>query len=66
MLTLDERDDLVCRQGEVWRALAALRSEVFCSGDEAPLILEDGLNRELDGIGDVLAENDRWELGGEG
>lgn len=53
-------------QDEVCQDLEALRSDVVSPGDEAPLILEDGLNRELDKIGEVLAENDRWELGGEG
>ena len=66
MLTLDRRDHLLRRQGEVWQELEALHSGEFCPGDESPLILEDGLHRELDGIGNTLAEDDRWELGGEG
>jgi hypothetical protein len=66
MLTLDEQDHLLRRQGEVCRELEALHSGEFCPGDEAPLILEDGLNRELDGIEDALAEDGGWELGGEG
>ena len=65
-MTLDERDHLVRRQGEVRRELEALRAGEFCPGDESPLILEDGLNRELDGIEDTLAEDRRWKLGGEG
>jgi hypothetical protein len=63
MLTLDERDHLLRRQGEVCRELEALRAEEFCPGDEAPLILEDGLNRELDEIEDALAEDGRCEPG---
>jgi hypothetical protein len=66
MLTLDQRDHLLRRQGEVCQELEALHSDEFCPGDEAPLILEDGLNVELDGIGEALAEDGRWELGGEG
>ena len=66
MLTLNERDHLVRRQGEVYRDLKAVRSDEFSPGDEAPMILEDGLNRELDAIVDALAEDGQWELGGEG
>ena len=66
MLTLDQRDHLLRRQGEVRQELEALRSEEFCPGDEAPLILEADLNRKLDEIGEALAEDGRWELGGEG
>lgn len=66
MLTLDERDHLLRRQCEVGRELEALRADEFCPGDESPLILEDGLNRELDRIEDALAEDRRWKLGGEG
>jgi len=66
MLTLDERDHLLRRHVDVCRELEALRAVEFCPGDESPLILEDGLNRELDRIEDALAEDRRWELGGEG
>ena len=66
MLTLDERDHLLRRQGEVCRELEALRANEFCPGDESPLILEDGLNRELDRIDNTLAEDCRWNPGGEG
>ena len=66
MLTLDKRDHLLRRQGEVCRELEVLHTGEFCPGDEAPLILEDGLNRELDGIEDALAEDRQRELGGEG
>lgn len=66
VLTLDERDHLLRRQGEVCRELEALHSDEFCSGDEAPLILEDGLNREMDGIEDTLIEDRQWTLRGEG
>ena len=66
MLTLDERDHLLRRQGEVSRELEALRADEFCPGDESPLILEDGLDKELDIIEGALAENPRRELGGEG
>jgi hypothetical protein len=66
MLTLDERDHLLRHQGNVRRELEALRCVEFCPGDESPLILEDGLNRELDRIEDALAEDRRSELEGEG
>jgi hypothetical protein len=46
--------------------LDALRADEFCAGDESPLILEDGLNRELDRIEDALAEDRRWKLGDDG
>jgi hypothetical protein len=65
-VTLDERDHLVRRQGEVCRELGALRAGEFCPGDESPLILEDGLNRELDRIEHALAEDRRWEPGDKG
>jgi hypothetical protein len=66
MLTLDERDHLLRRHVYVCRELEALRAVEFCPGDESPLILEDGLNRELDRIEDALAEDCRSKLGGEG
>jgi hypothetical protein len=65
-VTLDERGHLVRRQGEVCRELEALRAGEFCPGDESPLILEDGLNGELDRIEAALAEDGRCEPGGEG
>ncbi len=65
MLTLEERARLLARHDEVRRELEAIRSEKFVPRDEAPLTLEDGLNRELDGIDGALAEDGRWELGGE-
>jgi hypothetical protein len=66
MLTLNERDHLLRRQGEVYRDLKAVRSDEFSPGDEAPMILKDGLNRELDDIGEALTEDGQWELGSEG
>jgi hypothetical protein len=66
MLPFDERDHLLRRQGAVRRELEALRAVEFCPGDESPLILEDGLNMELDRIEDTLAEDRRWEIGSEG
>ena len=58
-LTSDERDRLRRRQGEVCRQLEALHSDEVCPGDEAPLIPENGFNRELDEIEDALAEDCR-------
>ena len=66
MLTLDERDHLLRRQGEVCQELEDLRADEYCAGDESPLIVEDGLNRELDRIEDALAEDRRSEHGGAG
>jgi hypothetical protein len=66
MLTLDERDHLLRRHVYVCRELEALRAVEFCPGDESPLILEDGLNRELDRIEYALTQDRRSEFEGEG
>jgi hypothetical protein len=66
MLTPDERGHLLRRQGDVCRELEALRAVEFCPGDESPLILEDGLNRELDRIEYALTQDRRSEFEGEG
>jgi hypothetical protein len=64
MLTLNERDGLLRRQGEVYRDLKALRHDTFCPGDEAPLLMEENFNSEVDGIETALAKDRWWEWGG--
>ena len=65
MLTLNERDRLLHRQGEVCRELEALRHDTFCTGDEAPLLLEKDLSIEVDGIEKALAKDRWWDWGGQ-